>query len=106
MPSADIGDRCELGERVERAVLCGVGDVDHARKHHVVLGIGLVEDVHEVADVGCTELAHHLGQLEYLVSGVLYGAGLMAADILNCKSTGSKLPEDFAEIIFGIVFNG
>ena len=31
--------------------------------------------------------------------------GLMAADILNCKATGSKLPEDFAEIIFGIVFN-
>lgn len=30
---------------------------------------------------------------------------LMAADILNCKHTGSKLPDDFAEIIFGIVFN-
>ena len=30
---------------------------------------------------------------------------LMAADILNCKNTGSKLPDDFAEIIFGLVFN-
>jgi hypothetical protein len=30
---------------------------------------------------------------------------LMAADILNCKNTGAKLPEDFAEIIFGLVFN-
>ena len=30
---------------------------------------------------------------------------LMAADILNCKNNGSKLPEDFAEIIFGLVFN-
>ena len=30
---------------------------------------------------------------------------LMAADIINCKSKGEKLPDDFAEIIFGLVFN-
>ncbi len=30
---------------------------------------------------------------------------LMAAEILNCKNNGTKLPEDFSEIIFGLVFN-
>ena len=30
---------------------------------------------------------------------------LMAADIVNCKNNGAKLPDDFAEIIFGLVFN-
>lgn len=30
---------------------------------------------------------------------------LMAADILDCRNSKAKLPEDFAEIIFGLVFN-
>ena len=30
---------------------------------------------------------------------------LMAADILDCRNNKAKLPEDFAEIIFGLVFN-
>ena len=74
---ADGGQGFQLGLRVQRAVLGGVRDVDHAGEDHVVVVRVGVEGLAEVLYIGGVQLAVLLGQADDLVAGELDGTGLM-----------------------------
>ena len=74
---ADGGQGFQLGLRVQRAVLGGVRDVDHAGEDHVVVVRVGVEGLAEVLYIGGVQLAVLLGQADDLVAGELDGTRLM-----------------------------
>ena len=67
----------QLVSRVKRAVFGRMGDVHHAREHHVVMACVRVEGLHILAQIVRIQLAVLMRNGQHLVSGGLDGAGFM-----------------------------
>ena len=64
---------------IECPEFCGVGDVDHAGKYHVLMGFIAVKGGKPGSKVLCKDFALPLGKRKYLVPGELNGSGLVDA---------------------------
>ena len=79
--AADSGDLLQFGFAVERAVLRGEGEIDHAGEHHVLVRLVPVEGLDEAGDVRGFQLAVGARDGEDLVARVFDGPGLVQADV-------------------------
>ena len=78
---ADAAQGLQLVQRVQRAVFRGMGDVDGAGEHHMLVVAVRVERGAVVVELGGVDLAVMVGERQHLVPGGLDGAGLMHVDV-------------------------